>query len=259
MTTTPAAPLTTIRLLGGFAVRCGPHDVPMPPAAQHVVARVALARRLSRTVLAASLWPEMSESRAHGNLRNCLWHIRRLCGGLVVQDGDCLVIAPLAQVDVHRTHAVALQVLRNACGVPTETLLESVDTSELLAGWYDDWVLVERERDRELRLHALEVSSRELLQRGLPGAAMLAALAAVQLEPLRESAQRAVIEVHLSEGNVAAALASYRSYRALLGAEVGLEPTPALRQLLTTATADLVPPAPRERTVVRMNGQGGTR
>jgi DNA-binding SARP family transcriptional activator len=63
-------------------------------------------------------------------------------------------------------------------------------------------------------------------------AALQAGLTAVSAEPLRESAHRRVVEVHLAEGNPAEALRQYQSYRQLLRAELGLIPSPAIRSLV---------------------------
>ncbi|MDP9399167.1 MAG: bacterial transcriptional activator domain-containing protein, partial [Actinomycetota bacterium] len=59
-----------------------------------------------------------------------------------------------------------------------------------------------------------------------------AGLAAVQSEPLRESAHRRVIEVHLAEGNLGEALRQYQTYRRLVADELGLPPSPAIRRLV---------------------------
>jgi DNA-binding SARP family transcriptional activator len=71
---------------------------------------------------------------------------------------------------------------------------------ELLPDWYDDWVALERERFRELRIHAFEALSARLISAERFGEAMDIALAAVRCEPLRESTHRAVISVHLARG-----------------------------------------------------------
>ena len=65
-------------------------------------------------------------------------------------------------------------------------------------------------------------------------------MAAVAAEPLRESAQRALIRAHLAEGNRSEALRQYRSYESLLRDELGLEPTSDLKALV-----GLAPSAPR--------------
>jgi DNA-binding SARP family transcriptional activator len=54
----------------------------------------------------------------------------------------------------------------------------------------------------------------------------------VRAEPLRESAHAALIQVHVAEGNQSEALREFTHYRALLNAELGLEPTLRLRRLI---------------------------
>ena len=102
----------------------------------------------------------------------------------------------------------------------------------MLPDWYDDWVLVEAEEWRQLRLHALESLADRLLAERRFGESAGAALAAVRAEPLRETARGAVIRVHLAEGNQSEALAEFARYRTLLQAELGLEPTARLRDLV---------------------------
>ncbi|XUL93960.1 AfsR/SARP family transcriptional regulator [Streptomyces galilaeus] len=103
---------------------------------------------------------------------------------------------------------------------------------ELLPGWDEDWVLFERERLRQLRLHALDAVAHQLLGQGMHALALEAALESVRAEPLRESAHRAVVAVHLAEYNVLEAARHYRAFRALLRDELGIEPSPALTSML---------------------------
>lgn len=56
--------------------------------------------------------------------------------------------------------------------------------------WCDDWLVVERERLRELRIRALERVCEQLTAIGSFGQAIEAGMAAVRAEPLRESAHR---------------------------------------------------------------------
>ena len=82
----------------------------------------------------------------------------------------------------------------------------------LLPGWYDDWVVLERERLRQLQLHALDRLAAALLAAEEPGRALDAALVAVQADPLRESAHRIVVRIHLREGNALEALRAYERF-----------------------------------------------
>jgi DNA-binding SARP family transcriptional activator len=54
---------------------------------------------------------------------------------------------------------------------------------------------------------------------------------------LRETANAVLISVYLAEGNVADALHRYDGSKDLLERELGLEPTPALADLLPRRTA----------------------
>jgi hypothetical protein len=58
-----------------------------------------------------------------------------------------------------------------------------------------------------------------------PAAALMAALAALRTEPLRETAWRLVVGIHLAQGNLGAGRQAYEEYRALLWDELRVEPS----------------------------------
>ena len=98
----------------------------------------------------------------------------------------------------------AHQLLDNAtaCHDILTTATQADLSADLLPDWYDDdWVLVEREQYHQLRLHALEAMCARLTSIGRFGQAVQAGLAAVQGEPLRESAHYILIKAHLAAGN----------------------------------------------------------
>jgi len=147
--------------------------------------------------------------------------------------GDAISLDPGLRLDVNELVRMSRQ---GGADLPTSLLL---GPHELLPGWYDEWVLVERERLRQLYLHTIEGFATACLQAGRHGDALEAALAALRADPLRESPYRLAIEVHLAEGNVAEALSTYQHYRALLARELGVAPSPMIRRLIheTLATA----------------------
>ena len=57
-------------------------------------------------------------------------------------------------------------------------------------------------------------------------------MAAVRLEPLRESATRVLIEVHLAEDNVVEAIRRLEFFERSLAAELGVEPSADLVNLV---------------------------
>jgi hypothetical protein len=72
-------------------------------------------------------------------------------------------------------------------------------TRTLLPGWSDDWLTVERERWDQVRVHNLECIARQLLAQEHYFAALETAMEAIAVEPIRETAHRIVIEIHLAE------------------------------------------------------------
>jgi DNA-binding SARP family transcriptional activator len=135
------------------------------------------------------------------------------------------------QVDVREQIAIARRLLDPTLEPPRQdygTLLEG----ELLLGWHDDWVLFERERLRQLRLHALEALARKLNAVGRRGVAVDACFAALRADPLHESTHRLLIETYLSEGNRSEAIRHYRSYRNRLQRSLGLDPSRELQALM---------------------------
>jgi DNA-binding SARP family transcriptional activator len=106
---------------------------------------------------------------------------------------------------------------------------------EFLPGWYEDWVLTERERLRQMQLHVLEEVAVQLAARGYYAAAVDAGLAAVRHEPLRESAHRVVARIHLMEGNRVEALKQYRRYRELLAKNLGVQPSGDFASMVSLA------------------------
>ena len=133
-------------------------------------------------------------------------------------------------MDLRETSARANRVLGHEC--TPDDLFELSEAGDLLPDWYDDWLTVERERFRQLRLHALESLAGDLADSGRFAAATDAALAAIASEPLRESAHRTLIKLHLAEGNAAEAVRQYRFYSGLLRGELGLDPSPTMQALV---------------------------
>jgi DNA-binding SARP family transcriptional activator len=104
-------------------------------------------------------------------------------------------------------------------------------------GWYDDWVLTERERLRHRRVRALETLAAVSLDAGRSAESISFAEEAAKLEPLLESAVTLHVRALLHDGDLTAALAEYRAFRQRLDAELGVTPPRALTHLLREAKA----------------------
>jgi SARP family transcriptional regulator, regulator of embCAB operon len=223
-------------MLGGFRLVWGMSVVSVPRASQRLLVFLALHGEIvKRAAVAGALWPDVSEHRAYSNLRAALARLGCTARTALATSKLELGLAEGVTVDIRRAQALARRLLDSAVPPdPSELGMTAVAalSADLLPDWYDDWVLVEAEDWRQLRLHALDALAGQLTAAGRWGEAAGAARAAVRAEPLRESAHAALIRVHLAEGNQSEALREYASYRALLHAELGLEPTPRLRQLV---------------------------
>ena len=226
---------TSLSLLDAFELRCDGELVGLPVSAQRLLAFLALHERpLLRPYVAGTLWIDASDERAGASLRSSLWRLNRSGHRLVDATSTRLGLAPGIDVDVRSSLALARRLLDGTAPAEELDLAEASLNGEVLPDWYDDWLVFERERFRQLSLHALEVLSDRLLAAGRLGGALGAALAAVRGEPLRESAHRALIRVHLAEGNRAEALRQRELCRRLLRGRLGAEPSPQLDELLRT-------------------------
>jgi DNA-binding SARP family transcriptional activator len=222
-----------VELLHGFELTHCAEPVRLPLSAQRVVAFVALRRRpVQRLHVAGSLWLDSSEDHANASLRTALWRLRLTHVPVVDASSTRIGLNRTVQVDVDEVTEIAEAAIRNHGSLPPDQCGLLLPVGELLADWYDDWVIVERERIRHLQLRALEALCTRLTAEGRYAEAVDAGDAAVCAEPLRESAHRVVIEALLAEGNVSDALRQYRLCRDLLGRQLGVCPSEALENVV---------------------------
>jgi DNA-binding SARP family transcriptional activator len=224
---------SAVLLLGGPYVILDGHRREVPEGSKRLLVFTALnARRVDRRHVAGCLWPAGNDQRAAGNLRSALWRLN--CAGInVIESDKCsLTLRPGTIVDVRVISDWAARLID---GSAAEFDLASVswpaDAMDLLPGWYDDWIIFERERIRQRFLHALEALSRRLIEVGRCAEAVDAAISAVGVDPLRESASRILIEAHLAEGNLVEGRRTYERYRDTARRELGVEPSQQLIEL----------------------------
>lgn len=220
-------------LLGSFSLRIDEKLVGLPMNAQRLVSFLALHDGvLLRNHVAGSLWGDTTERHAAGSLRSALWRLGHPNQPLVEATDSHLQLSTSISVDVRASQALAKRVLDGAHDLAEQDLDENLLSADVLPDWTEDWVLVKREYHTQLRLRALETLCRRLTEMGRFGQAVQAGMLAVSGEPLRESAQRTLIAAHLAEGNVAAAVKQYDSFREMLRQELGLEPSGEMRALV---------------------------
>jgi DNA-binding SARP family transcriptional activator len=225
-----------VNLLGGFEYRRGGDAVQLTPGAQRLVAFLALNQRpLQRVHVAGTLWIDSSEDHANASLRTALWRVQHLRPALVSRTSTHLALADDVPIDAAEIEALAQRVLAGG-DLGADGVARLARAKVLLPDWYDDWVVIERERLRQLCLHALEQLSADARADGRYALATEAGLGAVALEPLRESAHRVVIEAYLAEDNASEALHHYRLFERMLDSKLGLRPSPRLQELVRVLT-----------------------
>jgi DNA-binding SARP family transcriptional activator len=233
----PSGDRASLSLLDAFELRCDGQLVSLPRSAQRLLAFIALHERpVLRVYVAGMLWTDASDVRAGASLRSSLWRLNRAGYRLVEATATHLRLAPGIDVDLRRVIELARRLLDGSARAAELEGAETALAGEILPDWYDDWLVFERERFRQVSLHALEALVERLLRAGEFSRALEAALSAVRSEPLRESAHRAVIRVHLAEGNRCEAIRQYELCRRLLRERLGVLPSPQLAALLATLT-----------------------
>ncbi len=221
-----------VSLLGGFRLVVDGQDVEVPATTQRIVSVLALRGRSRRGRLAGVLWPGAPEARALASLRTAIWRANQLAHGLIGTAQDTVVLGPDVDVDVTRLVHGAHAVMAARGPLPEGDDPARYAAGDLLPGWDDEWLAGDRERLRQLTLHVLEARAVQLARSGRFGLALEAALGALRSDPLRESAHRTVIRIHLAEGNQAEALHAYLECAGVLRRQLGVAPSAETSRLV---------------------------
>ncbi len=224
-----------IRLLGQFDVRIDgqPVEIPSRPA-QSLLAYLLLnpgtAHR--REKLAGLFWPDATESNARNNLRYALWRIRKAIEpGRTYLIADELSIAFDAEAEYWLDVSVLERKMAEAGTAEDLVGVVSVYGGELLPGFYDEWVALERER-----LHGVfERKMQMLLDRLIEGQRWAEVLEWgerwIALGRVPEPAYRALLIAHSGLGDMSAVAAVYHRCVETLHKELGVEPSEQTRTL----------------------------
>jgi DNA-binding SARP family transcriptional activator len=231
-----------LSLLGGLEIGRARTRLNLPLGAQRLLALLALQDGwIHRSTAAERLWPDSLRNRAPANLRSALWKASRIGDVVAVEStGARLRLEPGIEVDL-RSILERIRHIGDGRGLgaladEAETIIAAL-SRELLPDWSDEWLRLERERWDQVRTHTLESLAQQLMAAGQYLLALEAASAAVAVEPVRESAHRAVIEVYIAEGNGACALKHYQRYRGLVQRELGVTPSQRMNRLIQPLTA----------------------
>lgn len=241
-----------IRLFGAFDVQI--NGSPLPPLrsrkGQWLLALMVLrnGREVERSWLAGTLWVDSSETQGFSSLRRSLTDLRQAMG-----DAATYLSSPTTHtllLDLTNAFADIVEFDKNIKKGDRQSLEEAVSLykGDLLEGCLEEWVLLERESRRQEYLNALEKMAQFAIQAGDSATAVRHLRSVISAEPLRETAQRALMEALFASGDYAAVLMTYRELRLLVRQELNSEPsaeTTALFQRLRSEARSRIqnPPA----------------
>ncbi len=223
-----------VTVLGSFTLTAHGAAVTLGVDARRLVAYLAVhPRPQQRGGLAADLWPGLVATAAMRLLDDTVLAVD--VTGLLRTDADgALALDPAVDVDL----SAAMRLVRALPDVATGDDLDlALLGADILPGWTAAWIAVERERFRQLRLHAVEERSLRLTAIGRTAEAVALARTAVRSAPSRDSARRVLIEALLAQGDTAEAVGAYDEYQELLRSSVGAAPAFFLDGLLLPTPA----------------------
>lgn len=222
-----------VHLLGQFDLRKGKEIIEIPSRpAQSLLAYLILSAGTAhrREKLAGLLWPDASEENARSNLRHALWRLRKAIGGEFLE-ADKISISFVKESEYWLD--AALLEKSDEQGSSSEELLSTVSNygGELLPGFYDDWVVLERERYRSL----FEGKVQALLDRLVEGGNWTQVLEWgerwIALGQVPEPAYRALMIAYSGRGDIAGMAAVYKRCSKALEDELGVEPSEETKAL----------------------------
>jgi len=208
---------------------------------------------LPRKHVAFTLWPDATESQALAHLRR---HIHLLHNLLPLAPDDrpwLLADRTSVQWNPDADDWLDVEAFEEGCAAaeseattserPAPAAVRRLEETvalyrgDLLVDFYDDWVLVERERLREQFGHALTRLLALQASRGDLHAAVAVAERLVEHDDLREGSHRLAIGLHHLAGDRAAALNAFRDCQCRLKEDLDVEPMAETAQLVDAIRA----------------------
>ncbi len=228
-----------IRLLGQFDLRANGVRLVIPSrAGQSLFAYLVLTAGTShrREKLAGLFWPDTSDENARRYLRQELWRIRKAVAGQASSEVEYLLSEELAitfnpQADYWLD--VAQLERRGGGDESTAELVSRLELyrGELLPGFYDDWVILERERLQGLFDAKMQQLIKLLLREQRWTTVLEWGERWIAAGQTPEPAYRALMVGYAALGDRAKVTATFERCVAALEKELGVEASPETRTL----------------------------
>lgn len=259
-----------VHLFGGFLLERG--GVALPPIASRsgrsLFAYLAInrGRPVQRDLLAGLFWPDLPEGRARRRLSHALWQIQDVVneGGashLTVSSGTVAFdTAGPYWLDVEEFDVLFDQLglgrspaLGRAEDVVTLRRAVELYRGDFMAGFFDDWVIVDQEHYRLRYRTALSRLVEAAKGQGAYEEALAHARRLTHHDPLREEAHQEVMRLCVLLGRFNEAAQQFERCRSVLEEELGSEPSPETvalyRRILEQRRATVRPAGPDRPTM----------
>src|SRR5215216_5196218 len=225
-----------IRLLGQFDIRMAGKRVMIPTRiGQSLLAYLVLTAGTShrREKLAGTFWPDTTEESARKNLRQELWRIRKAISTQQTSVEDYL-LADEITLKFNREAKYWLDVAQmERPDLDLQSLIANLSLyqGELLPGFYDEWIALERERVQAV----FDARAEQLLEQLITAEHWIAVQEWgerwLTLNGAREPAYRALMSASNARGDMARVSSLYKRCIDELMDQVGAEPSAETRSL----------------------------
>jgi TolB-like protein/Tfp pilus assembly protein PilF len=241
-----------LTLLGGFGLRA-PSEGAINLLGQKERALLAFlalppGKTHSRDKLASLLWSDRGDPQARDSLKHALTRLRQCLQSTdspaIIADRQSVRLDPAAvSTDVmifeRLVNAGTPEAIEQSMALYRGDLLEGISIHDAA---FEDWLLVERQRLRQRLEAALVTLVAQMMSAGERKRAEAAAQRLLALDPLREAAGRALMQLHAERGEAAQALKLYETLRDRLQRELGVKPEPETTHLYETIRQHRAPP-----------------
>jgi len=224
-----------IRLFGGLRIALD--GVPLADFMSHKVPALLAYLTMNegpqrRNDLAALLWGEMPDTDARNNLRQAIANLRKTLEPHLLITRETVEFSPSSTLfldvaaferGLQTLSAPAVRPLQEATALYRGDFLAGFFVREAPA--FEEWMLAQRARYRELALYALHTLTQLHLDAGAYDRAISDATRLLALDSWREETHRQLMLALARIGQRSAALAQYKRCRRLLWEELEVEPS----------------------------------
>src|SRR5512135_544159 len=248
-----------VRVLGKFEVRVDGQPVELPlRAAQALLAYLMLnaGTEQRRDQVAGLLWPDMTDAKARDNLRHTLWVIRKALGKRDYLLADDLSVSFNTTRDYWLDTALLDRKTTGEISADDLIAIVSAYGGGLLPGFYDDWIVLERERLQAVFERKMALLLEKLVEAQRWPEVLDWGERWIALGHVPEPAYRALMSAQAGLGDMASVATLYQSCVEVLKSELGVEPaaqTRALYERLQRETAKRARATAVEVKVARYN------